>query len=166
MSTATVSGAGITASLPRGWEGRIRQLSPVSPLLPKTAAPSRPPSSGELTEPFVHLANFPLLRNQATFGGAALQGMGPTNAFVALVQYAPSCLGTALFAPRGLPQKLRPTMFDSNALQRTIPGQAGFQAFFTQSNRPFCLYVVLGSLAQARSVVPEVNAVLRGIHVV
>lgn len=165
MSTSTISGAGITARLPRGWEGRIHHLAPVPPLRPRTAVPSGPLVHHEVTEPFLHLANFPLSGKQGTFGGGAVERMGPAHAFVALIEYAPSCLGTALFGSHGLPRRLRPAMFNPHGLQRTIPGQAGFQAFFTDSHRPFCLYVVLGSYRHARALVPEVNVVLHGITI-
>lgn len=171
MSTSVLHGAGITARLPAGWEGRINQLTPVAPLPPpaargRAAAPQPSPRpAGEVTKPFLHLANFPLPGKRGTFGGGVVDRMGPTNVFVALVEYASSCLGTALFSPEGLPAPLRPAVFAPHALQRSIPGQAGFQAFFTSSGRPFCLYVVLGAYRRARSLVPQVNAVLHGVSI-
>ena len=38
-------------------------------------------------------------------------------------------------------------MFSSTRLQRPLPGQLGCQLFFTEGDRPFCLYVVAGSRA-------------------
>ena len=45
-------------------------------------------------------------------------------------------------------------------VQRPLPGQSGAQYFFTEADRAFCLYVVLGSHARRRQLVPEVNLVL------
>jgi hypothetical protein len=69
-----------------------------------------------------------------------------------------------LFAPRGLP---RPAAgeFGPNALQRRLPGQGGVQRFFTEHGRPFCLYVVLGSMRDARRLVPELHRVLDALQV-
>ncbi len=41
-----------------------------------------------------------------------------------------------------------------------IPGQSGFQRFFTEGNRAFCLFVVLGSHDNAPALVPLGNQVL------
>ena len=49
-----------------------------------------------------------------------------------------------MFARRGMPTDLTPGMFRRSALQRTVPGQAGCQVFFTENGRAFCAYVVLG----------------------
>ena len=50
--------------------------------------------------------------------------------------------------------------FNPNVLQRAIRGQAGVQRFFQEAGRAFCLYVVLGSLANRDRLVPAVNRVL------
>ena len=55
--------------------------------------------------------------------------------------------------------------FNPANLQRAIPGHAGTQVFCTESGRPFCLYVVLGSWALARLGVSRVNAVLATLRV-
>ena len=47
-----------------------------------------------------------------------------------------------------------PDDFSPNVLQRTIRGQAGVQKFFHDQGRAFCLYVVLGSFANRRKLVP------------
>ena len=48
-------------------------------------------------------------------------------------------------------------MFSSTRLQRPLPGQLGCQLFFTEGQRPFCLYVVAGSRAYLPRIVTEVN---------
>jgi uncharacterized surface protein with fasciclin (FAS1) repeats len=50
-------------------------------------------------------------------------------------------------------------------LQRSLPGQSGLQAFFTESGRACCLYVVLGSHANSKRVVPRVNQVLADLQI-
>lgn len=56
-------------------------------------------------------------------------------------------------------------MFHRNQLQRRIRGQAGKQHFFTLKGRPFCLYVVLGSIGHAPKLVAKANEMLRGMSV-
>ena len=56
-------------------------------------------------------------------------------------------------------------MFSPNALQKTIRGQAGCQRWFTESGRPFCLYVVLGGYDRATQLVPQANTAVRSIRV-
>jgi hypothetical protein len=70
-----------------------------------------------------------------------------------------------LFAPSGLPQHLDPDAFDPATLQRRLVGQAGLQRFFTQANRAFCLYVVLGGYTNRNTVVPRVNEVLASFQI-
>jgi hypothetical protein len=48
---------------------------------------------------------------------------------------------------------------------RALPGQAGTQRFFTASGRPFCLFAALGSRADARALVPQLNALLAGVTI-
>ena len=88
------------------------------------------------------------------------------HAFIALVEYHSSSAGTALFASGvAMPRELSTEEFSPRQLQRTIPGQAGAQRFFVEAGRAFCLYIVLGSMADRARVVPRVNAVLPGITI-
>lgn len=175
MTTAgTISGYGITAALPPAWEGRITKLAPVSSAggvgraAQVAAGPgSGPPGAvaGETTMPFLHLANFPLPPRRGAFGTGAVETMSGPDTLIVLFEYSAGSLGTALFAPMGLPRVLHPGAFNPHALQRILPGQAGYQAFFTESGRAFSLYVVLGALAQAVTSVPGVNQVLAGLRI-
>ncbi|HYR62800.1 MAG TPA: hypothetical protein VET24_09260 [Actinomycetota bacterium] len=70
-----------------------------------------------------------------------------------------------LYARRPLPRSLDAASFNPSTLQRAIPGDARTQVFCTESGRPFCLYVVLGSWALARLLVPRVKAVLATLRV-
>jgi hypothetical protein len=60
---------------------------------------------------------------------------------------------------------VRPGQFNPNGMQRRVAGQAGFQHFFTEGNRPFCLYVVIGSHRQAVRLAQHANEVLERIEV-
>lgn len=163
MSSATSFNAyGVSSRLPPGWEARATLLTPVSP---STAAPQRVRPGPEVTKPFFHLANFPLPPNRGAFGSGAVEQMLATHVLVVLFEYASDSVGTALFASQGLPQSLQPSQFNPKALQRILPGQAGYQAFFTEAGRAFSLYVVLGSYQGATSLVPQANNVLSGISI-
>ncbi len=165
-----LSAHGITTELPAGWEGRITRRRRQAP----AAAPSGPTTSSsragaigspdEIPEPVVHLANFALPEDRGDFGSGAVDLMRSGDVFMTLFEYGPESVGQALFAQRGIPT-LRPRMFASNALQKTISGQAGCQRFFTVANRAFCLYVVLGRHREASTLVPQANTVLRNTRI-
>lgn len=145
-----VAGFGIRADLPRGWEAAMRDAPPSHPA-PGEAATLSAPST-----PVFHAGTFPLPVDRGDFGSGAVETMQEGDTFVALLEYDQEEVGTALFAAEGLPRRLDPRRFSPRSLQRVRPGQAGYQAFFTEGGRPFCLYVVLGSeedkLVQVRRV--------------
>ena len=85
--------------------------------------------------------------------------MGPDNILIVLFEFGADSVGKALFRTQGIPQA-RAEDFATHTLQRAHPGHSGVQYFFTDSGRAFCLYIVLGSHARRRELVPEVNAVL------
>jgi hypothetical protein len=174
----SISGYGITAALPPAWEGRIAKLPPVAPTaaasqaaqaaqadLAPTAGPSTARATVEVTMPFLHLANFPLPPRRGAFGTGAVELMTGTDVLVVLFEYSAASVGTALFAPPRMPRVLHPGAFSPHALQRILPGQGGYQAFFTESGRAFSLYVVLGSLARAATTLQTVNQVLDGLRI-
>ena len=105
--TAVLSAHGIRAHLPSGWEGRISKLSP-------SAAPAllQPQSvhalAQEVISPFAHFANMALPAEMDSFGGGAVERLGPENILVCLIEYSPECAGTALFARRDSPGSCRP----------------------------------------------------------
>ena len=157
----TLSAYGIRAPLPTGWEGQFTLLKPQPPN-PQAVLN---PAMSEVTNPFLHLGNFPLPPNRGAFGTGAVETMNAGNVFMSLLEYSSESVGKALFAPQGLPRGLNPGQFSPNALQRIIPGQGGFQAFFTEAGRAFSLYVVLGGLSQAGTILSQVNQILDGISV-
>lgn len=169
-AAGSISGYGLTAALPPGWEGRITKLAPQASLAPPAstsrASGARPETDVvETTMPFMHLANFPLPPRRGAFGTGAVELMSGADALIVLFEYAANSARTALFAPSGLPRVLYPRAFDPRALQRILPGQAGYQAFFTEAGRPFSLYAVLGSQAQATTSVPAINRVLASLQI-
>jgi hypothetical protein len=115
--------------------------------------------------PLIHAANFALPARRGDFGSGAVEVMGSEDVFVSLFEYGPESAGQALFASEGLPRQIDPDLFHPRALQRVIPGQAGYQRFFTENGRPFCLYVVLGGYANRQILAPSVQGFLEGLDV-
>ena len=65
---------------------------------------------------------------------------------------------------RGIPRP-RQADFSPDCLQRRLPGQLGYQRFFTVGSRALCLFVVLGSAGHAATLVDDVHATLDGVEV-
>jgi hypothetical protein len=178
----TLRGWGITAAVPGQWEGRLyNRPAPTadfdSAVRAQTEAepgrrsllPSGPYAKaggigwkGERTAPVLHLANFVLGSERGDFGSGTVGTMGPRHAFVSLLEYDRELAGTALFSPQGMPRPRRAD-FSPDCLQRRLPGQLGFQRFFTAGSRAFCLFVVLGSAGRAATLVDDVNDTLGGV---
>ena len=147
---------GIETDLPPGWEGRIGLRTQPSAVTASRAIGD----PGETTNPIVHLANFALPEQRGDFGSGAVDLMGADDVLVVLFEYGPECANTELFKRQGIPTKLTPAMFSSAALQRTLSGQAGCQIFFTEADRAFCCYTVLGRQSSATRVLPQANSTL------
>lgn len=141
---------GLSVGVPPGWEGTIIR---------------RPADAGEVTFPVLHLATVSLPTDCDDFGSNVVDRLGRDDAFVSLFEYGPGSVGTPLFEAQGLPLPLRADDFDPAMLQRTLPGQAGAQRFFTVAGRALTLYVVLGSYARRHRVVPAVNTALATLAV-
>lgn len=154
---------GIAADLPRGWEGTIvaENADVVSAQVRSFAADATAPG----VFPVAQFATFPLPAEHSDFGSTAVETMGPDDVFVSLLEYGPDEAGSALFAEQGLPRRLSPRDFSPRTLQRTLRGHAGFQHFFTEGGRAFCLYIVLGGVADAAALVARVEEVLATIHI-
>ncbi|MBM9468706.1 hypothetical protein [Nakamurella leprariae] len=169
-----LSGYGLGVQLPAGWEGRIsRRPVPTTSFTPQTRADTGPGNAGadgwlgEQMLPVLHAANFPLPAVRGDYGSSAVERMGRQHIFIGLLEFGAECLGSALYAPLGVP-RVSLADFHPNALQRRLPGQSGCQMFFTAADRPCCLYVVIGSWtppATVAALIEQVNAVLSGIEV-
>ena len=158
--TTAMSRHGITVGLDSGWECRI--YTRAQP--PQFEASGRQGPAGEVTRPIVHLGNFALPSERGDFGSGAVGLMRSNHIFVALLEHGPESLGTALFAHRGLPMP-QARDFHPNTLQRRLPGQLGYQRFFTHAERAFCLYVVLGGQQHAVPLAARARDALRLVEI-
>ena len=145
-----VSAYGLSFDVPAGWDARVYR---------------RPPTPPETTHPILHAGNFPLPAGRGDYGSGAVERMGPGHVFLALLEFHPGAGDSRLFSMSRRPVVLDPGAFRPAALQRSLPGQAGTQTFFSEAGRAFCLYVVLGGWAQRARVVPLASAALGRIGI-
>jgi hypothetical protein len=127
-----LSGFGISAAIPEGWEARIHRHVH--------------------GEPTLHAATFALPPRDGEFGTRATGHMPSDALFLCLTEYR---IGEGLDTRHGLfahppPTSLHPEHFHSRALLLARPGQRGMQRFFSVSGRAFCLYVVVSGSARLR----------------
>ena len=160
---AVMGAHGIDVALPAGWDGRISVRADGAP--EPVVAASGTHVATLRARPVAHFANFGLPAERGDFGSGAVELMGDQDVFVVLFEYEPAAAATALFRAEGLPRALTPRDFDPATLRRGIPGQSAHQAFFRESGRPFCLYVVLGAHARRARLVPLVNRVLASVQI-
>jgi hypothetical protein len=124
---------GIEIDLPRGWDGRIFRRRGADATL--------------------HAANFPLPAADGDFGSGATARMPRGGALLVIKEYRAGARlvpGTGLFASKSIPLPLHIGHFHRRALQVGRRGQAGFQHFFTDAGRAFCIYAVIKTpLAEA-----------------
>lgn len=146
---------GLSAALPPGWEGRIYRR--------------KDNGDGGDTRPVFHASTYSL-RSEAggeggDFGSTVIPMLGLADVFVSIVEYAASP-NAEIFARRtGVPRRLRPEDFHPSVMQRLVPGMAGCQLFFNESGRAFCLYAVVGSYADVKTLCDEVNSLLDSIDI-
>ncbi|MGQ0433541.1 MAG: hypothetical protein ACT452_14160 [Microthrixaceae bacterium] len=145
-----IAAHGIEVEVPPGWDGRI--------------ARRRGDGAAEIGAefPVVHLANFPLPQERGDFGSGAVERMRPPDVLLCVIEFDRA--DGALFRRVGIP-RFRARDFSPNAMQRTVAGMCGAQAFFTVSGRGFCAYAVLGSFRSRSSLVPPVNEALAGLSI-
>ena len=140
-----ISGHGIAIDLPDGWEGVIYRREGGYPVL--------------------HAGDFALPAGDGDFGIKAIRTMRDDGAFVAMVEYDPAIGGHGLFSAHDSPWPLQTRDPQPRAMQRTIPGRAGVQRFFTAKGRPFCLYLVVGTAAGRAGPVQRANRVMDSIRI-
>lgn len=141
---AVIQAHGIAANLPSGFEGRIFVRA-----VPTGTAYA-----------VAQFATFPLPDDVGDFGGGAVNLMGPGDVYATLFEYGPESLGKQLFAQQGMPTSFGPSDFSPMTLRRGLGGQSGTQRFFTEADRPFSFYAVLGSHVLRNSLAPKVTALL------
>ena len=107
----------------------------------------------------------PLPPEIGDFGSNVVDILGSDDVFLVVFEYDASAANTALFAEQGVPTTLEFEAFSPTLLQRSIRGQAGAQRFFTEANRAFCLYAVLGSDARRSALIVKVNALLATLRI-
>ena len=155
-----IAAHGLALDNPVGWDARIRKYD---------EAAHAPKSAGLQfrAHAVLHAADFALPEERGDFGSGVVEIMRPTQAFIALIEYHPDSASTALFSSNaGMPRQVSTDDFSPSQLQRTIRGQGGAQHFFAEGGRAFCLYLVLGSLANRGHAVPRLNAILSAIEIV
>lgn len=140
---------GVAMAAPAGWETRLRRQPAGSPGLP-----------GNM---LLHAATTAIPADRGDFGSGAVEMLGPDDVFVSLLEYDRVEAGSTLFAAQGVPT-VRPSEFSPTGMQRPLPGQSGGQWFFTAADRPYCLFVVLGSHARRTALAVRVNALLRTLQ--
>jgi hypothetical protein len=160
---ADLDHGGVRVGLPQGWEGEILER----PQVQRETDPNGSLSVAESAPPLVtlHAANFALPPARGDYGSGAVETMPADGVFVALLEFGPDSVGTALFAQAGLPLPLDPAAFSPRQLQRPQAAQSGLQTFCTLSGRPFCVYVVIGNYLEVASLVAQATTILAGLHV-
>lgn len=148
----TLSGHGLSITLPAGWEARIALTADGSP--------------GATRNPVLHAASVPLPEVRGDFGGGVVERMSTRDIFIALIEYDREATATPLFSTTGLPRALTGSQFATNTLQRAVAGQAGAQWFCGVKGRAFCLYVVLGAHADRFKLATAASRVVQTIKVV
>jgi hypothetical protein len=142
-----ISGFGISAAIPDGWEARIHRHTD--------------------GEPTIHAATFALPPQDGEFGTRATQHMPEGALFLSLTEYR---TGEGLDTRRGLfahppPTSLDPAWFHSRALLQARSGQRGMQRFFSTSGRAFCLYVVVSGSARMTHHLAAASRLLRRLEI-
>jgi len=147
QTMSRIEGHGISAEIPPGWDAEIYV---------------RP--DGDAALPILHLGTFSLPAGRGDFGGGAVERMGSRDIFISFSEYGAESVGTPLFSSTAL-TPIPPDSFDTQALQRPIPPQCGWQRFATISGRAFCLYIVLGHHRLRSRLAAEAERVVEGFAV-
>jgi hypothetical protein len=141
---------GLAVTPPAGWEATIYR---------------RPAGPGEQTFPVVHAATIALPAGRGDYGGGLVELLGPDDLFVSVLEFGSEAARSPLFGQLTAVPGLTPDAYRPRQLQRTIRGQAGVQRFFTTAGRAFCLYSVVGSLANRVPLTARANQILGTIRV-
>jgi hypothetical protein len=99
------------------------------------------------------------------YGSGLVELLGPGDVFVSILEFGPEAANTPLFRSLSAVPALTPDAYRPRQLQRTILGQAGVQRFFSTAGRGFCLYSVIGSIANRITLTARANQILGTIRV-
>jgi hypothetical protein len=157
----SLTDAGISVSLPSGWDGQIRAAGQGAPTAVQAAGTDEA-AGGEGV--VLHAASFALPPDRGDYGSGAVEVMGGSDVLVCLLEHERAAADTALFAREGIP-RLVPSMFSPQSMQRAVPGMAGAQHFFRVGGRPFCLYVVVGTWRTRAPLVRAADGVVSSIRI-
>ena len=150
-----IESTGIRVDVPVGWDAEVYR---------READHFAQFSVQEVTGSVLHIGNFALPLDRGDFGSGAVEIMRSEHVLMVLFEYGSDSRGTALFSEDGLPT-VRPEDFSPQQMQRTLPGQAGVQYFFTEQGRPFCLYIVLGAYMRRVEMADAVNEILASVSI-
>jgi len=145
VNAVRLAGQGISIELPAGWDGLIH---------------SAPDDTATL-----HAASYVLPAGDGEFASLAIQALPSTGVLLVLTEYGPDVAGHGLFAPDGLPVPVPNRAFRTHAFTRLQPGRYGTQRFCTVAARPFCLYVIVGTDPDPRTLVRQANDVLSTVRI-
>ena len=145
-----IASLGLSVEPPAGWEATIYR---------------RNPDPGERTYPVMHAATVPLPPERGDYGAGVVELLGATDVVVGILEFGSEAAGTSLFKSLPSVPGLVPNSFQPRQLQRTIRGQAGAQRFFAVQGRAFCLYAVVGSLANRIALSSRANQLIGSFRV-
>ncbi|HEX6392523.1 MAG TPA: hypothetical protein VFZ97_03720 [Acidimicrobiales bacterium] len=145
-----IEAMGLAVVPPSGWEATIYR---------------RPARPEERTFPVVHAATVPIPSERGDYGGGLVEMLGASDVFVSLLEFGPDAAGSALFRSAAAIPGLTPDAFRPRQLQRVIRGQAGVQRFVTVRGRAFCLYAVIGSIANRVPLTARANQLIGSFSV-
>jgi hypothetical protein len=141
---------GLAVTPPTGWEAAIYRRSAID---------------GAQTHPVLHAATVALPPERGDYGAGVVELLGPQDVFVSILDFGPDAAGRPLFTGLTAVPGLTPDAYRPRQLQRTIRGQAGVQRFFTMAGRGFCLYSVIGSVANRVLLTARANQILGTIRI-
>ena len=149
-SRPQIAAMGLAVTPPPGWEATIYR---------------RPGTNGAITHPILHAATLALPADRGDYGSGVVELLGPGDVFVSILDFGPDAADTPLFRSLSAVPVLTPDVYRPRQLQRTIRGQAGVQRFFSTGGRGFCLYSVVGSMANRVMLTARANQILGTIRV-
>lgn len=144
-----LTGFGLTVTLPDGWNGVVYQRDPLV--------------QDEIRRPVMQASTLDVTLDQGDFGGGLVENLGSFDVFLTLLEIDPG--NELALANPGFVRTLAPEAFAGNRLRRLILGQGGYEGFFTESSRAFCLYVVVGSIDNLGGFLGPINDLLQSIVV-